>query len=185
MDTIGLQTKIDHFGNVIGRMAGVENDAPALVIGSHIDSQPYGGRYDGALGVIGALEVLESLYEQGITPNIPIVVIAFADEEGSRFNKGLFGVRGMLDLLEEGELERQDKTGMTRRKALIEFGCDPSKFEECLIDTSKIAAFLELHIEQGPVLEAKEEPIGIVTGLWMTVEMEGPGSVPMAMILFI
>ncbi|PIC64640.1 Zn-dependent hydrolase [Sporosarcina sp. P13] len=189
MDTIGLQTKIDHFGNLIGRMDGVANDAPALVIGSHIDSQPYGGKYDGALGVIGALEVLESIHEQGITPDIPIIVIAFADEEGSRFNKGLFGVRGILDKLEEGELERQDKTGMTRRQALIEFGCDPSKFEECLIDTSKIVAFLELHIEQGPVLEAKEEPIGIVTGisgpLWMTVEMEGlaghAGSVPMAM----
>ncbi|ARK22329.1 M20 family metallo-hydrolase [Sporosarcina ureae] len=189
MDGIGLHTTIDHFGNLIGRMDGLANDAPALVIGSHIDSQPYGGRYDGALGVMGALEVLESFYEDKIIPEIPIILIAFADEEGSRFNKGLFGVRGILDKLEEGELDRQDKTGMTRREALIEFGADPSKFTECLIDTSKIAAFLELHIEQGPVLEAKDEPIGIVTGisgpLWMTVEMEGlaghAGSVPMSM----
>ncbi|ARF18090.1 M20 family metallo-hydrolase [Sporosarcina ureae] len=189
MDQIGLKTEIDHFGNLIGRMDGVSNDSPALVIGSHIDSQPYGGKYDGALGVIGAIEVLETLQEKGIKPEIPIVLFAFADEEGARFNKGLFGVRGMLGKLEEGELERKDKKGMTRREALIEFGCDPSKFEESLIDPSTIAAFLELHIEQGPVLEAKGEPVGIVTGisgpLWLTVEMEGlaghAGSVPMPM----
>lgn len=189
MDQIGLKTEIDHFGNLIGRMDGVANDSPALVIGSHIDSQPYGGRYDGALGVIGAIEVLETLQDKGIKPEIPIVIFAFADEEGSRFNKGLFGVRGMLGRLEEGELERSDKNGITRREALIEFGCDPSKFQESLIDTSTIAAFLELHIEQGPVLEVKDEPVGIVTGisgpLWLTVEMEGmaghAGSVPMPM----
>ncbi|PIC70870.1 Zn-dependent hydrolase [Sporosarcina sp. P16b] len=189
MDEIGLQTEIDQFGNLIGRMDGVANDAPALVMGSHIDSQPYGGRYDGALGVIGAIEVLETLHDKGIKPEIPIMIFAFADEEGSRFNKGLFGVRGVLGKLEEGELERRDKNGMTRREALIEFGCDPSKFQESLIDTSTIAAFLELHIEQGPVLEAKNEPVGIVTGisgpLWLTVEMEGmaghAGSVPMPM----
>ena len=189
MDQIGLKTEIDQFGNLIGRMDGVANDSPALVIGSHIDSQPYGGRYDGALGVIGAIEVLETLRDKGIKPEIPIVIYAFADEEGSRFNKGLFGVRGMLGKLEEGELERIDKSGMTRREALIEFGCDPSKFQESLIDPSTIAAFLELHIEQGPVLEAKDEPVGIVTGisgpLWLTVEMEGlaghAGSVPMPM----
>ncbi|PIC77059.1 Zn-dependent hydrolase [Sporosarcina sp. P19] len=189
MDQIGLKTQIDHFGNLIGRMDGVSNDSPALVIGSHIDSQPYGGRYDGALGVIGAIEVLETLQEKGIQPEIPIVIFAFADEEGSRFNKGLFGVRGMLGKLEEGELERNDKNGMTRREALIEFGCDPSKFKESLIDPSTITAFLELHIEQGPVLEAKGEPVGIVTGisgpLWLTIEMEGlaghAGSVPMPM----
>lgn len=189
MDQIGLKTEIDQFGNLIGRMDGVANDSPALVIGSHIDSQPYGGRYDGALGVIGAIEVLETLHDKGIKPEIPIVIYAFADEEGSRFNKGLFGVRGMLGKLEEGELERSDKNGVTRREALIEFGCDPSKFQESLIDPSTIAAFLELHIEQGPVLEAKDEPVGIVTGisgpLWLTVEMEGlaghAGSVPMPM----
>lgn len=189
IEEIGLSTMIDQFGNLIGRMDGLQNDEPALVIGSHIDSQPYGGRYDGVLGVIGGLEVLQSLHEKNITPVKPIVLVAFSDEEGSRFNKGLFGVRGMLGRLEDGELERKDKNGMSRREALIEFGCDPSKFEETVYDTSKIAAFLELHIEQGPVLEAMEEPVGIVTGisgpLWMTVELEGlaghAGSVPMAM----
>ncbi|EGQ21772.1 N-carbamoyl-L-amino-acid hydrolase [Sporosarcina newyorkensis 2681] len=189
MDSIGLVTTIDHFGNLIGRMDGITNDEPVLMIGSHIDSQPYGGKYDGTLGVLGALEVLQTLREQNIEPKRPIVLVAFADEEGSRFNKGLFGVRGMLGKLEKGELDRRDKNGMTRREALIEFGCDPEKFHESVYDPAKISAFLELHIEQGPVLEAKNEPIGIVTGisgpLWMTVKMEGiaghAGSVPMGM----
>jgi allantoate deiminase len=189
MEDVGLTARIDNFGNLIGRLEGENSDAPALLIGSHIDSQPYGGRFDGVLGVLGALEVIQTLQEQKITPAIPIEVIAFSDEEGSRFNKGLFGVRGILGKLEEGELDRQDKDGVTRREALIEFGCDPDKFKESEVDVSKITAFLELHIEQGPVLEAKGEPVGIVTGisgpLWLTVEMTGlaghAGSVPMPM----
>ncbi|SES12751.1 M20 family metallo-hydrolase [Psychrobacillus sp. OK032] len=189
MEEVGLSARIDNFGNLIGRLEGEIPDAPALMLGSHIDSQPYGGRYDGVLGVLGALEVVQTLQEQKITPSISIEVAAFSDEEGCRFNKGLFGVRGILGKLEDGELDRQDKDGVTRREALIEFGCDPDKFKESEYDLSKIAAFLELHIEQGPVLEAKGEAVGIVTGisgpLWLTVELTGlaghAGSVPMPM----
>ena len=189
MEEVGLAARIDNFGNLIGRLEGKEPDAPALMIGSHIDSQPYGGRFDGVIGVLGALEVIQTLQEQHITPSIPIELAAFSDEEGSRFNKGLFGVRGILGRLEEGEVDRKDKNGITRRDALIEFGYDPDKFKESEYDPSKIAAFLELHIEQGPVLEAKGEAVGIVTGisgpLWLTVELTGlaghAGSVPMPM----
>ncbi|MER2090042.1 MAG: M20 family metallo-hydrolase [Sporosarcina sp.] len=189
MEEVGLAARIDNFGNLIGRLEGKEPGAPALMIGSHIDSQPYGGRFDGAIGVLGALEVIQTLQEQKITPLLPIELAAFSDEEGSRFNKGLFGVRGILGRLEEGEVDRKDKNGITRRDALIEFGCDPDKFKESEYDPSQIAAFLELHIEQGPVLEAKDEAIGIVTGisgpLWLTVELTGlaghAGSVPMPM----
>ncbi len=189
MEEVGLTARIDNFGNLIGRLEGKESGAPVLMIGSHIDSQPYGGRFDGVIGVLGALEVIQTLQEQNITPFLPIELAAFSDEEGSRFNKGLFGVRGMLGKLEEGELDREDKNGITRREALIEFGCDPDKFKESEYDPSKIAAFLELHIEQGPVLEAKGEAVGIVTGisgpLWLTVELTGlaghAGSVPMPM----
>lgn len=189
MEEIGMAARIDDFGNLIGRLEGENPDASVLMLGSHIDSQPYGGRFDGVLGVLGALEVIETIREKNVKPEMPIEIVAFADEEGSRFNKGLFGVRGILGKLEEGELDRVDKNGVTRREALVEFGCDPNKFEESKYDLSKIAAFLELHIEQGPVLEAKEEPIGIVTGisgpLWLTVELTGlaghAGSVPMPM----
>jgi allantoate deiminase len=189
MEEIGLRARVDDFGNLIGRWEGRNPKAPVLMLGSHIDSQPYGGRFDGAIGVLGALEAVQTLMEQKITPAIPIEIIAFCDEEGSRFNKGLFGSRGITGKLEEGELERADRNGITRRQALLDFGCDPERFESSRYPEGSIAAFLELHIEQGPVLEVKGSPIGIVTGisgpLWLTVEMTGvaghTGSVPMNM----
>lgn len=189
MEEAGLQTRIDDFGNLIGRLEGRNPDAPVLMIGSHIDSQPYGGRYDGTIGVLGGLEVVQTMMEQGIVPEQPIEVVAFCDEEGCRFQKGLFGSRGILGRLEPGELERTDKQGITRRQALLDFGCDPDRFEESLYAPGSIAAFLELHIEQGPILDKSDEPVGIVTGisgpLWWTVEMTGfaghAGSVPMSM----
>lgn len=189
MEEAGLTARIDHFGNLIGRLEGKNPDAAILMIGSHIDSQPYGGRFDGVIGVLGALETVQTMREQGMVPNVPIEVVAFSDEEGCRFNKGLFGVRGILGKLEEGELERTDKDGVTRREALIEFGCDPTKFKESQYPEGSISAFIEMHIEQGPVLEKNNLPVGIVTGisgpLWLTVELEGfaghAGSVPMPM----
>ncbi|MGI8383817.1 M20 family metallo-hydrolase [Robertmurraya sp. P23] len=189
MEDAGLAARIDHFGNLIGRLEGKNPDAPILIVGSHIDSQPYGGRFDGVIGVLGALEVVQTMVEKNIVPDTPIEVVAFCDEEGCRFNKGLFGVRGILGKLEEGELERKDKNGVTRREALIEFGCDPTRFKESEYKEGSIGAFLELHIEQGPILEAKGVPVGIVTGisgpLWLSIELEGfaghAGSVPMSM----
>ncbi|MFE6074399.1 M20 family metallo-hydrolase [Paenibacillus sp. NPDC057886] len=189
MEEAGLVTRLDPFGNLIGRLEGTDSSLPILMIGSHIDSQPYGGRYDGAIGVLGALEAVQCLMEQGIRPQMPIEVIAFCDEEGSRFNKGLFGSRGITGQLEEGELERQDKNGVTRREALEAFGCAPEQFAEAIYPEGSIGSYLELHIEQGPVLESLDAPVGLVTGisgpLWLTVTMKGmaghAGSVPMGM----
>nr|WP_027416700.1 M20 family metallo-hydrolase [Aneurinibacillus terranovensis] len=189
MEEAGMTAYVDHFGNLIGRLEGENPAAPVLMMGSHIDSQPYGGRFDGTIGVLGAIEVIHTMVERQITPHIPIEVIAFCDEEGCRFNKGLFGSRGILGKLEQGELERTDKDGITRAQALLDFGCDPDKLQDCVYPEEKIASYLELHIEQGPVLESLDSPIGIVTGisgpLWLTVEMNGfaghAGSVPMPM----
>ncbi len=189
MEEAGLTTKIDHFGNLIGRYESENPDAPILMLGSHIDSQPYGGRFDGVIGVLGALEVVQTMKENMIIPTIPIEVVAFSDEEGCRFNKGLFGVRGILGKLEEDELDRTDKNGVSRREALIQFGCDPYKLADSVYPANSIAAFLEMHIEQGPILDVMEKPVGIVTGisgpLWLTIELEGfaghAGSVPMNM----
>jgi N-carbamoyl-L-amino-acid hydrolase len=189
MDEAGLQTRVDNFGNLIGRMNGRNLDAPLLLVGSHIDSQPYGGQYDGVIGVLGALEVLQTMTEQGLIPEQSVEVIAFCDEEGCRFQKGLFGSRGILNRLEPGELERTDKNGVTRRQALLEFGCDPDGLEASVYPEGSIGAFLELHIEQGPILDRAGEAIGIVSAisgpLWWTVEMTGfaghAGSVPMNM----
>lgn len=187
MEAAGMKTRIDHFGNLIGRLEGKDPSLPVLMMGSHLDSQPYGGRFDGVAGVLSAIEVVRTLKENGIQPDRSIEVISFADEEGWRFNKGLFGSRGILGKLEEGELQRKDKDGISREQALIDFGCDPTKFKESEYKEGSIFCFLELHIEQGPVLDIGNKPIGIVTGisgpLWLTVTLKGvaghTGSVPM------
>ena len=187
MQHAGMKVHIDNFGNLIGHLEGSNPSLPVLMMGSHLDSQPYGGRFDGVAGVLCAIEVVKSLTENGIQPKRSIEVISFADEEGWRFNKGLFGSRGILGKLEEGELERTDKEGVTRRQALLDFGCDPTKFKESEYKPGSIYCFLELHIEQGPVLDMGNKPIGVVMGisgpLWWTVKLNGmaghTGSVPM------
>jgi len=184
-----MQTRIDNFGNLVGTLKGSKPELPVLMMGSHLDSQPYGGRFDGVAGVLCAIEAVTTLTENGIKPERTIEIISFADEEGWRFKKGLFGSRGILGKLEEGELQRTDANGVTREKALIDFGCDISKFKESEYAAGSIFAFLELHIEQGPILDRAHKPIGIVSGisgpLWLTVKLKGmaghTGSVPMHM----
>ncbi|MEC2057220.1 M20 family metallo-hydrolase [Peribacillus psychrosaccharolyticus] len=189
MEEAGMSAKIDNFGNLIGIMLGENPELPKLMIGSHIDSQVYGGRYDGVTGVIAAIEVVQTMKEKGIVPDVSIEVAAFSDEVGCRFNKGVFGVRGIWGELEEGELDRKDSEGITRRKALIDFGCNPENFTASEYEKGTLGAFLELHIEQGPILDNTGSPVGIVSGisgpLWLTLELTGfaghAGSVPMNM----
>jgi len=189
MEEAGMSTKIDNFGNLIGIMLGENPGLPKLMIGSHIDSQVYGGRFDGATGVIAAIEVVQTMKEKGILPEVSIEVAAFSDEIGCRFNKGVFGVRGIWGELEEGELDRKDSEGISRRKALIDFGCNPENFRASEYEEGSVGAFLELHIEQGPILDNTDSPVGIVSGisgpLWLTLELTGfaghAGSVPMNM----
>ncbi|TFE23196.1 M20 family metallo-hydrolase [Cohnella luojiensis] len=189
MEEAGMTVRLDGFGNLIGRLPGKDPNKPAVMLGSHIDTQPYAGRFDGIIGVIGAIEVVQTLADLGVVPEVPIEVASFCDEEGCRFNKGLFGVRGILGRLEDGELERADKNGVTRREALLAFGGDPERFEESRYELGQVSVFLELHIEQGPVLETLGRPLGIVTGisgpLWWTVDLYGfaghAGSVPMGL----
>ncbi len=189
MQEAGMTTRIDHFGNLIGTLKGSRPELPVLMMGSHLDSQPYGGRFDGVAGVLCAIEAVKTLREKGIAHERTIEVVSFADEEGWRFNKGLFGSRGILGRLVEGELDRTDKDGITRRQALIDFGCDINRFKESEYAPGTIHCFLELHIEQGPVLDAGHHPLGVVSGisgpLWLTVTFKGmaghAGSVPMPM----
>lgn len=189
MKQAGMSVRIDNFGNLIGRLEGKNPDLPVLMMGSHLDSQPYGGRFDGVAGVLCAIEVVRTLHENGLQPERSIEVISFADEEGWRFNKGLFGSRGILGKLEEGELSRADKDGITRAQALQDFGCDITQFKASEYPQGSIFCFLELHIEQGPVLDVAQKSIGVVSGisgpLWWTVKLKGmaghAGSVPMPM----
>ena len=188
MREAGMTTHIDNFGNLIGRLQGSNSELPVLMMGSHLDSQPYGGRFDGVAGVLSAIEVVTTLTENNYQPIRSIEVISFADEEGWRFNKGLFGSRGILGKLEADELQRIDKDGITREQALVDFGCNITQFKQSEYAPGSIYCFLELHIEQGPVLDIANKPIGIVSGisgpLWLTVKLKGmaghAGSVPMA-----
>lgn len=187
MQEAGMKTHIDNFGNLIGRLEGTDADLPVLMMGSHLDSQPYGGRFDGVAGVLCAIEVVKTISQNNMQYTRSIEVISFADEEGWRFNKGLFGSRGILGKLEEGELQRADKDGITREQALNDFGCDTTKFAASEYKPGSIFCFLELHIEQGPVLDMGNKPIAVVSGisgpLWLTVKLKGmaghAGSVPM------
>lgn len=188
MQDAGMTTKIDNFGNLIGKREGTKPALPVLMMGSHLDSQPYGGRFDGVAGVLCAIEVVKTLHDNNIITERNIEVISFADEEGWRFNKGLFGSKGILGKLEEGDLQRKDANGISREEALKEFGCDITKFKEDEYKPGSIFCFLELHIEQGPVLDIANKAIGVVSGisgpLWLTVKLKGmaghAGSVPMA-----
>ncbi len=189
MEEAGMKTHIDHFGNLVGRLEGTDPSLPVLMMGSHLDSQPYGGRFDGVAGVLSAIEVVKALTENGVHPKRSIDVISFADEEGWRFNKGLYGSKGILGRLDPEDIERKDKAGISRRQALIDFGCDPSQSKSSEYKPGSIFCFLELHIEQGPVLDNMKKPVAVVSGIsgpiWWTVKLKGmaghAGSVPMPM----
>lgn len=187
MNDAGMTTRIDNFGNLIGRLKGEDDSLPVLMMGSHLDSQPYGGRFDGVAGVLCAIEAVKTILENNIKHQRSIEVVSFADEEGWRFNKGLFGSKGILGKLDPDDAKRVDKDGISREQALTDFGCDINNFKSSEYAPGSIYAFLELHIEQGPVLDMANRPIGIVTGisgpLWLTVKLKGmaghTGSVPM------
>ncbi|MGY3715963.1 M20 family metallo-hydrolase [Sutcliffiella cohnii] len=187
MAEAGMKTEIDCYGNVIGVYEGTSPSLPRLVLGSHIDSQPRGGRFDGTIGVIGAIEVVQVLNDSNLTFERSIEVVAFSDEEGARFNKGLFGVRGLTGNLTVEDLLRKDSEGISRKQALENIGITTNEAFPVRYSNDNVFAFLEMHIEQGPLLESKELPVGIVQGisgpLWLTVEFKGhsghAGSVPM------
>jgi allantoate deiminase len=189
MREAGMSVRIDNFGNLIGHLKGKRENAPILMMGSHLDSQPYGGRFDGTAGVLCGIEAVHAITEAGLTPEVSIEVVSFCDEESWRFKKGCFGSRGIVGQVQPDELSVADKDGITRREALIAFGCDPDRLDESVYPSGSIGAYLELHIEQGPILDTKKLPVGLVTGIagphWLTVTVNGfaghAGSVPMNM----
>ncbi|WP_339213488.1 Zn-dependent hydrolase [Ornithinibacillus sp. FSL M8-0202] len=161
MKEYGLQVREDGLGNIFGKLEGTLKDAPSVLIGSHFDSVPHGGSYDGPAGVVAGLEVAALYKEKGIKPKYPLEVIALIEEEGARFNGGLMGSRGITGLLSEEEFYKlTDSNGITTVDAMTEIGLDPSLPKKR--DPKTIKAFLELHIEQGPILEDKKIPIGVV-----------------------
>ncbi|MFJ5761502.1 Zn-dependent hydrolase [Neobacillus sp. NPDC093182] len=171
MKKYGLTVQEDGFGNIFGRLEGTLKDAPSVLIGSHFDSVPNGGSYDGPAGVVAGLEVAALFAENKLTPKYPLEVIALIEEEGSRFGGGLMGSRGIVGLLdEEGFNSLKDKDGIYAVDSMKEIGLDPSLPKKR--DPKTMKAYLELHIEQGPILEEKGIPIGVVEAIVGLTQLE-------------
>ena len=160
MRNAGLDVRIDAGGNIIGRREGRDNTLPAILFGSHIDSVPEGGNYDGDVGVIGSLECIELLNENDIVTNHPLEMIVFSNEEG-----GLIGSQVFTGVLSEDDLDRMTSSGKTIRDGLAFIGGDPDRLSSAKHGKDEYLAFIELHIEQGAVLDEKGINIGVVQGI--------------------
>ncbi|MGP9566863.1 Zn-dependent hydrolase [Halomonas sp. AOP5-B2-8] len=164
MKEAGLKTREDAVGNIFGRIEGKKPDLPPVLVGSHFDSVPNGGSFDGPAGVVAGLETAFVFQELGIKPERPVEIIAMIEEEGGRFGSGLLGSRLLTGQVKQQELhELKDQNGISVAQAMSDFGLDPSRSGEVVLSAGSLHAFLELHIEQGPVLEQNQEDIGIVT----------------------
>jgi allantoate deiminase len=165
MTAAGMSVRLDPLGNLLGRYEGTHPNAPALLIGSHIDTVRNGGRYDGALGVMLGIETVEALSNAGRRMPFAIEVIAFGDEEGSRFPASMLCSRGIVGGIGAEALALEDANGVSLRQALLDFGLDPTDIAKAARKPGEVLAYIEAHIEQGPVLEAKDLAIGVVTGI--------------------
>jgi len=164
MKQAGLSVELDGAGNLVARTAPVPR-AKTLIIGSHQDTVRQGGKFDGMLGVLLPLEVLEDLYRSGTTLPVNIELVAFSDEEGARFSSTLVGSSALAGTFESTMLDALDRDGNTLGDSLRDLGADPSTIPQLARDPDRIAGFLEVHIEQGPVLESLDLPVGIVTAI--------------------
>ena len=189
MREAGMTPRVDALGSVVGRYRPREGGARTLIIGSHIDTVRDAGRYDGALGVVVAIEVVKAAFKAGKRFPFAIEVAAFGDEEGVRFPSTLGGSKALAGRFDLKALDEVGEDGVSRRQALIAFGCDPSRISEEAVSPNHALGYVEVHIEQGPVLEKEGLPVGIVTAIdgvtRCAVEVEGvaghAGTVPMPM----
>ncbi|WP_428912104.1 Zn-dependent hydrolase [Niallia sp. Krafla_26] len=181
-----LHVRIDDFGNIYGRTKAQNPEAPPILIGSHLDTQPEGGCYDGILGVLSALEVIRTLNDNKIELNRPVEIVSFTNEEGARFAPPIMGSGGLSGIFDKSFIfSRQDKDGKTFEQELKRIGYEGNEKDRL----KDIFCYIELHIEQGPVLERENLDIGIVTGIqgmnWLEVKVIGQsdhaGPTPMSM----
>lgn len=165
MTDAGLDVEIDGFGNVIGYKVGTNPDLPIIMVGSHTDSVPNGGNYDGVAGVLSAIEVVRSIIDDGFEHDHTIAVVDFMCEESSRFGAATLGSKAMRGKLTLNDLHRLvDKQGISLYDALKERKLHPDDIESMAYN-QPVKAFIEMHIEQGKVLEHEQKQIGIVSGI--------------------
>jgi len=182
MREAGLSVRVDTAGNILGRREGRQADLPVILFGSHIDSVPNGGNYDGDVGSLGAIEVAHTLQEAGVTTNHPLEVVIFQNEEG-----GTVGSRLVTLGIRESDLDQVARSGITLRDGTRILGGDPARRDEARRQPGALTCYLELHIEQGAVLDESGIRIGVVEGIvglrWFEVEIHGfanhAGTTPM------
>ncbi|AYO85769.1 allantoate amidohydrolase [Methylobacterium brachiatum] len=165
MREAGMAVRHDAVGNLIGRIEGPEPGGPALVVGSHLDTVRNAGRYDGPLGVITGIACVEALARDGIRLPHALEVVAFADEEGVRFSATLIGSRAFAGRLDPAVLDVADADGVTLAAAMRDYGLDPAAIASAARSPDAVLGYLELHIEQGPMLEKAGLPVGVVTAI--------------------
>ncbi len=185
-EKIGGQPRLDSCGNLFVRFAGIDNNLAPVFMGSHLDTQPTGGKYDGVYGVLAALEVMYTLHEKHITPTYPIDLVVWCNEEGARFVPAMAGSGVFAGQFTQEEIyAAKDDDGISYYNALVSSG----QLGKLPCKALPFSASLELHIEQGPVLEAEGKTVGVVTGVqgmnWYEVTLSGQsvhaGPTPMTM----
>jgi N-carbamoyl-L-amino-acid hydrolase len=165
MESCGMKVRFDAASNLIGRIEGSDPALAPILIGSHTDTVTGGGRFDGIIGVLAGLEVVRRLRETGTVLRHPLEVVDFTAEEPSEFGISTIGSRGMVNNLSPDMLARTDANGLMLRDAITQAGGQPDRIAETARQPGDVALYLELHIEQGPVLEQTEHQLGVVTGI--------------------
>lgn len=172
MREVGMRARLDAAGNQVGRIDGGDPSTPALMLGSHLDTVPDAGRFDGIVGVLMALEVVRLLRmpgEQGEASRtalpFALEVIAFSDEEGTRFGKALLGSSAVAGTWDPAWWTLTDADGTTLREAFLEFGLDPARIGEAARRADELVGYLEAHIEQGPELDERGESLAVVSSI--------------------
>jgi allantoate deiminase len=165
MREAGMIVRRDNAGNLRGRYEGAGAGGATLLLGSHLDSVRDAGKYDGPLGVMVAIAAVQRLHDAGKRLPFAIEVLAFADEEGLRFGSTYLGSRAVAGTFDLTDLDRVDAGGITMREAMRSFGGDPERIDEDQWSGGNLLGYCEVHIEQGPVLEARDLPVGIVPAI--------------------
>jgi len=165
MREAGMEARLDAIGNVAGRYEGNRPGLPCLMLGSHLDTVRNAGKYDGMLGVVSAIECVAALNSRKARLPFALEVIGFGDEEGVRFGTTMLGSRAVAGGLDAAVLKTKDAKGTSIEQALREFGLQPEQIPAITRKRGEVLAYAELHIEQGPVLEAEGVPVGVVTAI--------------------
>jgi N-carbamoyl-L-amino-acid hydrolase len=165
MKEAGLEVWVDPAANIHGRRPGGDASRPVILFGSHIDSVPKGGNFDGDVGSMGSLEVMRTLKDEKAVTRHPFEMVVWSNEEGVHYGKGVFGSRMAARGPDAGELEAKDEDGVTLAEWLRRYGLDPGRIGEARLDPARVASYIELHIEQGGVLDRGGVQIGVVQGI--------------------